>query len=737
MFLNICFAGKTYLKSFLLLLMPAVLILAVLAWNSQAQAEGDELWAGSAAVEVTPTAEMMDPEQKGPIYLGGYGEAREACPDQVWDDLWARTLLVESGGKSVAMTGVDSVGLLYDDCLEIKEMAREQLAEEGIHIDHIIISSSHTHHAPDTMGLWGPMPSMEDAGEILSLLGGLIYSEMGGPPPLESGINPHYQEFIRRQTAQSVVEAARDKRAVGDIRFGKQETTGLIRDTREPEVMDENIYVMHVEDTAGETISTLVKWASHPETVLGFYDEAITSDYVHFLRETVEEELGGTAVFINGAIGGLLTSLRVEVGYGTDKEASIPTMEHIGKEAGKAALQAVEHSEPGEVENIETVRRKLYLPLQNPNFYVAALGGFLERGVFVEGNPARREPFPPELGGTEVEVLTEVMAVNMGKGQFLTVPGEIYPEVAIGGYHPPEKAHNPDKPTEPVLTEHMSGEYNFIVGLANDQLGYIIPANDFVPLEQEGIFWESGEHRVSGEELYGETNSLGPSTAPILAEKSVWLLERLQRRTEKIVEEFTAVNEEPVRITGEDFKDLLEIWDQGALLSLKFEGGELLLPRETVEETVEASDSLEFSAQKADPGHIKLPAGYNLLEGPWEISLQADDEIIENLDPAAELSLQFDPSEKTNLQETALYEFDAAEEEWEQLAKKPAESFTAASSIDSLSHFAVLEKETSPPIIVSPLLLIFFGAIILILALVAVILIIWRRRKKRHLKIKM
>lgn len=60
-------------------------------------------------------------------------------------------------------------------------------------------------------------------------------------------------------------------------------------------------------------------WANHPE-VLWNANTAITSDFVHYLREgiesgiqyadrTMQRGLGGTTVFMNGAVGGLMTTL--------------------------------------------------------------------------------------------------------------------------------------------------------------------------------------------------------------------------------------------------------------------------------------------------------------------------------------------------------------------------------------------------------------------------------------------
>lgn len=460
----------------------------------------NELRAGVAKQSITPTPAMMDAAQQGPIYLGGYGNGRKADPDQVWDDLWARTVILQQGEQTVAFTALDSVGVFYQDTVEIQKRAREALEAGGIEVDHIVVSSTHTHHAPDTMGLWGP----------------------GG----QSGINPYYQEYLIEQAANSIIQAAYNMETVKELRFGSEPTSGIIRDSRDPVVMDENVYVMHLVGEKKKTIGTLVKWASHPETILGHYNEAITSDYVHILREAVEKEVGGTTVFLNGAIGGLLTSLKVDVGLGSGKEGSIETMKIIGERAGQAAITAIKESKISKDITIQYKKETIYLPLENPNFYLLGHFGILERDVYIDGVKQDRMPLPPQLGGKQVDMLSEVSVVTIGDGQFAMVPGELYPEIELGQYQVDELAHNPGVEHEPGIRLNMTGKYPFVIGLANDAIGYIIPKNDFVPLVQSGGSWGEGVHRIQGKKLYGEVNSIGPSTASIISSTLVDILRK-------------------------------------------------------------------------------------------------------------------------------------------------------------------------------------------------------------------
>jgi hypothetical protein len=471
-------------------------------YGKKPQPQPVTLKVGVSKEKITPTTAMMDSTKQGPLYLGGYGNGRKADPNQILDDLWARTIILQLGGKTVAFTALDSVGIFQKDSLEIQKRARDALRKKGITVDHIVVSSTHTHHAPDTMGLWGTNG--------------------------KSGINPFYQEYLISQATKSIVNAASTMKPVKELRFGAQDTSGLIRDSRDPNVMDDDIYVMHAVGHDNKTIGTLVKWASHPETILGHYNEAITSDYVHPLRETVEKSVGGTTVFVNGAVGGLLTSLGVNVGYGTGKSGSKATMKAIGERAGNAAVTAIKNSTVSKSHTIKLASRNVYLPLENPNFYLLGYAGILNRDVYINGVKQQSMPLPPQLGGKQVDLLTEVSAVTIGDAQFAMVPGELYPEIELGKFQPNHLAHNPGVAHELAIKPNMSGKYNFVLGLSNDSIGYIIPRNDFVPLVQSGGSWIEGIHRVQQKQLYGEVNSVGPSTASILSKNLVELLHSIK-----------------------------------------------------------------------------------------------------------------------------------------------------------------------------------------------------------------
>jgi hypothetical protein len=88
------------------------------------------------------------------------------------------------------------------------------------------------------------------------------------------------------------------------------------------------------------------------------------------------------------------------------------------------------------------------------------------------------------------------------------VPGEIYPEIINGGIEHPEGADFDLEPVEvPPLRELMPGRLKFVFGLANDELGYLIPKSE----------WDVEPPRLYGSKgVYGEINSCGPNAAPLV-----------------------------------------------------------------------------------------------------------------------------------------------------------------------------------------------------------------------------
>ena len=122
-----------------------------------------------------------------------------------------------------------------------------------------------------------------------------------------------------------------------------------------------------------------------------------------------------------------------------------------------------------------------------------------------------------------IHYLSEVAFIQLGDASITGVPGELYPEIAVGGIENPIGADYVIAPQEvPHLRSQFPDKLNLMVNLANDSIGYIIPKSEW----DEDAPWIYGE----SEETYGEVVSLGPNTAPIIHENLVKLIEESKNK---------------------------------------------------------------------------------------------------------------------------------------------------------------------------------------------------------------
>ncbi|HMP31605.1 MAG TPA: hypothetical protein PKD85_18530, partial [Saprospiraceae bacterium] len=117
------------------------------------------------------------------------------------------------------------------------------------------------------------------------------------------------------------------------------------------------------------------------------------------------------------------------------------------------------------------------------------------------------------------KVRSEVNLFAIGDAHFLTIPGEINPEIIDGGIEQPFGADFEISAIEiPPLRKEMKGKINFVIGLANDEIGYIIPKSHWDKQRPYSYNYT--------EAPYGEINSLGPNTAPILHQACIKMIEK-------------------------------------------------------------------------------------------------------------------------------------------------------------------------------------------------------------------
>jgi len=444
-----------------------------------------------------------------PYWIAGFGTGRPAIG--VSDGIWVRAIAFEHNDVRVAIAIVDSVGWFLTDI----EPSLEDLPA-ALELDHVLVGSTHDHESIDTIGQWGRND-------------------------VTTGIDPDYIAFVRQATVDAVTDAvaALEPATMGVATAMTVDEGGsslqYVGDRRDPVTLDPTVTIIRFASTTEpeRTVASLVHWSAHPEYG-GGRNNLISSDYAHWLRDTVEngapatasevavDGIGGECLFVNGAIGGQIGDNGVEP---NDSDGNPITDEGLHKSArigvtvGRLALQAITSAEDvTDVADPALSFRtgKTNVGVENVYFHVAVIVGLFNRSFF------GYDPDEPIDVGNYPYLESRVTYLQIGSVGIATAPGELDPGLAIGGYdgsqawgddfidsdneEPPDLTKAPGPPyLNDLIRENPGVDFPLVFGMTEDYIGYIVPDWNYV-LHSQYPYLE----RSNGVHHYEETQSVGP-----------------------------------------------------------------------------------------------------------------------------------------------------------------------------------------------------------------------------------
>ena len=199
-----------------------------------------------------------------PANVQMYGFARSQVSTGVHDDLYAKTLIVESGGKAAVLLVLSLCGLGR----EYVERIRGGISEKtGIPEEHILISCTHTHAGPR--------------------VGDANIQNVGAA-------DREYPEFLIRRAVESTLQAY-DGRFPARIGVGTTKVLELGRHRRKllygglhP---DPEVGIIKIEDAEGSLKGVAYIYGCHPST-LDWQNTLFSEDWVYYANRGIGKELG-------------------------------------------------------------------------------------------------------------------------------------------------------------------------------------------------------------------------------------------------------------------------------------------------------------------------------------------------------------------------------------------------------------------------------------------------------------
>jgi hypothetical protein len=313
---------------------------------------------------------------------------------------------------------------------------RQAISERtGVPADHVIVQADHSHAGPDTIGIWGGVPTS--------------YLELMQAAAIDAG------------------EQAWASRRPAAIRVGTADGTGVTSSYDEEgyTATDDEFRLLFADDAKGRRIATLLNYSPHA-TVLGSANKGASGDWPEWAAGMAETGAGGIGLGSVGSLG------REDFGAKEDGDAGeAEARARLARMIADATASA--QVLPGTGVDVRTTffREPIAQPI--------LLANLLPEGTIDAGGydlSIDRDINPPWITGDFLG--TYAGAARIGDVFIAVAPGETFPEVQF--YLRDEQGVR-------------EARTHFHLGASNDFLGYMVrPVSTYAKVFREGAFFLGG-----------------------------------------------------------------------------------------------------------------------------------------------------------------------------------------------------------------------------------------------------
>ncbi len=401
---------------------------------------------------------LSEEEIIGKMFVAGSIGLENKYATGIEDDLLVRTVALSDGkeNNTAVFACIDSYGLALSDVRKIRNRLEKYAEEKGI--NSITVTVLHQHSAVDTFGMNGNIWKMVFTNPAKNIFG----------KEMENGKDPVYMENLFNKCTESI-KAATESMTRGKLYEGEADAEKYVNDKRQPYVMDNSFTRLRFVPENGEKETWIITSPIHC-VGNGAAGTHITGDYPYYLEKAIEAK--ANMLMVLGAEQST-TQVRDETtieNFDSEKDR-LELTKDFGREIAEdiAAIEAEK-----EVAPLLNIRYKEFLlSIDNPILLLAGKAGLFD-------NIIKRDRL-------KFKVLSEIGYMELGEETaFAIIPGELAPEIAYGGTLDKTNSWSGKDwiypSMEEIVNENRGEKKLLILGLANDQIGYIVPDNNYMPM---------------------------------------------------------------------------------------------------------------------------------------------------------------------------------------------------------------------------------------------------------------
>ncbi|MDJ0625994.1 MAG: neutral/alkaline non-lysosomal ceramidase N-terminal domain-containing protein [Candidatus Caenarcaniphilales bacterium] len=237
---------------------------------------------------------------------------------------------------------------------------------------------------------------------------------------------------IKEACAQSIVQALSTTQ-IAEFTIINKRLNDFSHNRRVPTENNPKLSVIHFRNhSTKKTISSLISFPSHA-VILNRNNNKISSDYPGLICNAIDSKIGGCSIFVPSYLAGIVPKI--------PKRGS-ESLNNYSNKLSKAIIELIEAENKYEQEDIKALNEDVSIPIKNMLFNLVYRLGILKGKLNL------------------VDIETKVSSWKFGNFKLLFAPGELSWELS-------------EKVKQSTKSE------NLIVGLANDQLGYLLSKKEY------------------------------------------------------------------------------------------------------------------------------------------------------------------------------------------------------------------------------------------------------------------